>query len=53
LAYQVQSGSPQPGVYVTANVYEAMRDSREFTTAGEITVNGQPQPVWRLGERRT
>ena len=25
LAYQVQSGSPQPGVYVTSGVYDAMR----------------------------
>ena len=37
LAYQVQSGSPQPGVYVTSRVYDAMRDSRTFTAAGEVT----------------
>jgi class 3 adenylate cyclase len=53
LAYQVQSGSPQPGVYVTADVYEAMRDSRQFTSAGEITVDGVEQPVWRLAERHS
>ena len=40
LAYQVQSGSPQPGVYVTSDVYDAMRDTRQFTAAGEITVDG-------------
>jgi class 3 adenylate cyclase len=51
LAYQVQSGSSQPGVYVTSDVYEAMRDSRQFTSAGEITVDGVEQPVWRLAER--
>ena len=28
LAYQVQSGSPQPGIYVTQQVYETMRDTR-------------------------
>ena len=41
LAYQVQSGSPQPGVYVTSDVYDAMRDTRQFTAAGEVTVGGE------------
>jgi class 3 adenylate cyclase len=50
LAYQVQSGSPQPGVYVTSSVYEGMRDSRDFTSAGVITVDGEEQPIWRLGQ---
>ena len=50
LAYQVQSGSPQPGVYVTSDVYDAMRDTRSFTAAGEVTVEGQPQAIWRLAE---
>ncbi len=40
LAYQVQSGSPQPGVYVTSDVYDAMRDTRHFTAAGEVNVGG-------------
>jgi class 3 adenylate cyclase len=53
LAYQVQSGSPQPGVYVTSGVYEAMRDSRQFTPAGEVTVDGAAEPVWRLIERHS
>ena len=52
LAYQVQSGSPQPGVYVTSDVYDAMRDSRTFTAAGEVTVAGESQPIWRLAERQ-
>ncbi|HEX2283621.1 MAG TPA: adenylate/guanylate cyclase domain-containing protein [Mycobacterium sp.] len=52
LAYQVQSGSPQPGVYVTSRVYDSMRDSRDFTSAGVITVDGEEQPVWRLTERQ-
>jgi class 3 adenylate cyclase len=51
LAYQVQSGSPQPGVYVTSDVYDAMRDSRTFTAAGEVVVGGEAQPIWRLSER--
>ena len=53
LAYQVQSGSPQPGVYVTADVYDAMRDTRQFTPAGEVTVGTVTQPIWRLGERQS
>jgi class 3 adenylate cyclase len=52
LAYQVQSGSPQPGVYVTSAVYEAMRDSRNFTSVGVITVDDEEQPIWRLTERQ-
>ena len=53
LAYQVQSGSPQPGVYVTSRVYDAMRDSRTFTAAGEVTVAGEGQPIWRLAEQQS
>jgi class 3 adenylate cyclase len=51
LASQVQSGSPQPGVYVTSAVYDVMRDSRTFTSAGTITVDSKDQPIWRLAER--
>jgi len=49
----VQSGSPQPGVYVTSDVYDAMRDTRQFTAAGEVTVGGESQPIWRLTERQS
>ena len=52
LAYQVQSGSPQPGVYVTSAVYDVMRDSRSFTSAGEVSVDGEEQPIWRISERQ-
>jgi class 3 adenylate cyclase len=48
LAYQVQSGSPQPGVYVTSRVYDLMRDSRQFTAAGAVTTTGTDEPIWRL-----
>lgn len=51
LAYQTHSGSPQPGIYVTAPVYEAMRDVRQFTPAGTISVGGADQPIYRLSER--
>jgi class 3 adenylate cyclase len=49
LAYQV-SGVPQPGIYVTTQVYEAMCDSRSFVPAGAVTVDGTEQPIWRLSE---
>jgi class 3 adenylate cyclase len=51
LAYQVQSGSPQPGVCVTSRVYDVMRDSREFTDAGVVNIDGREEPMWRLVER--
>lgn len=51
LAYQMHSGAPQPGIYVTSSVYEAMRDTRQFTSAGTITVGGKEQPIYRLSER--
>ena len=53
LACQVQSGSPKPGIYVTAGVYEIMRDSRHFTRVGVITVDGAEEPIWRLSERQS
>jgi len=51
LAYQMHSGAPQPGIYVTSRVYEAMRDMRQFTPAGTISVGGTDQAIYRLSER--
>ena len=51
LAYRVQSGSPQDGIYVTQRVYETIGDTRVFTSAGSITIDGVEQPIWRLSER--
>ncbi len=51
LAYQIHSGAPQPGIYVTSQVHEVMRDMRQFTPAGTIVVRGAEQPTWRLSER--
>jgi class 3 adenylate cyclase len=51
LAYQIQSGSSQPGIYVTQQVYETIGDTREFTPAGTITVDGSEQTVWQVRER--
>ena len=52
LAYQVQSGAPQAGVYVTSRVYDAMQDTLPFTAAGEVVDDGKPEPIWRLAERQ-
>jgi class 3 adenylate cyclase len=52
LAYQMHEGSPQPGIYVTPHVYEAMRDIFSFTPAGTISVSGSEQQIWRLSEQQ-
>jgi class 3 adenylate cyclase len=51
LAYQMHSGAPQPGIYVSSQVYEAMRDVKQFTPAGTISVGGVDQAIYRLLER--
>jgi class 3 adenylate cyclase len=51
LAYRVQSGSPQDGIYVTQQVYETIGDTRAFTSVGSITMDGVEQPIWRVSER--
>ncbi|WP_421845041.1 adenylate/guanylate cyclase domain-containing protein [Mycobacterium sp.] len=51
LVYRMRSGTPQPGIYVSAGVYEVMRDTRQFTPADAISAEGAEQPIWRLSER--
>ncbi|MGF2945294.1 adenylate/guanylate cyclase domain-containing protein [Mycobacterium sp. Lab-001] len=51
LAHQMHSGAPQPGIYVSSQVYEAMRDMRQFAPAGTIPVGGTDQAIYRLLER--
>ncbi|MGH3967180.1 MAG: adenylate/guanylate cyclase domain-containing protein, partial [Mycobacterium sp.] len=51
LAYQMHSGAPQPGIYVTAPIYDLLRDVRQFTPAGTTGGGGSEQPIWRLSER--
>lgn len=53
VAYRVQSGSPQPGIYVTSRVYDVMRDTRDFGPAGEVGGEADTEPIWRLTERET
>lgn len=53
VAYRVQSGSAQPGVYVTSRVYDAMRDTRKFVEAGHVgSDDDDTEPIWRLVERQ-
>lgn len=51
IAYQVKSGSQQPGIDVTDPVYEALRDTMTFTPAGTVAVDGRDRPIWRLENR--
>lgn len=53
VAYRVQSGSPQPGIYVTSRVYDVMRDTRDFGPAGEVGGDADTEPIWRLTERES
>lgn len=48
VAYQVKSGSPQPGIDVTDRVYQALRETMTFTSVGTVTVDGREEPIWRL-----
>jgi hypothetical protein len=34
-------------------VYDVMRDTRSFTSAGTITVDGEEQLVWRLADKQS
>jgi class 3 adenylate cyclase len=51
LAHRMHRGATESGIYVTSEVYDVMRDIRQFTPAGTITVGGEEQPIWRLTER--
>ena len=51
LAYQAQSGSREPGIYVTQQVYETIGDAKAFAPAGAITIDGSQQAIWRVSER--
>ena len=52
LAHQMRSGATESGIFVTTDVYEVMRDIRQFTNAGTVTVDGAEQAIWRLTERK-
>ncbi|MCV7332564.1 HAMP domain-containing protein [Mycobacterium cookii] len=51
LAHRMRSSTADSGVFVTSEAYEVMRDIRQFTPAGSISVDGAEQPIWRLSDR--
>jgi class 3 adenylate cyclase len=51
LAHQMRSGATESGIFVTSDVYEVMRDIRQFANAGTVMVDGAEQAIWRLTER--
>jgi class 3 adenylate cyclase len=52
LAHQLRSGATDSGIFVTSEVYQVMRDIRQFSPAGTVTAGGVEQPIWRLSERK-
>jgi class 3 adenylate cyclase len=50
LAHRLKNGMPQPGVYVTARVFDALSETVSFTAAGTLDTDGARESVWRLGE---
>lgn len=52
LAYQIQAGGSEPGIYITSRVRDAVHDTHRFTQAGQFTAGDAQEPVWRLTGRR-
>lgn len=52
LAYQIQAGGGEPGIYVTSRVRDAVHDTHRLTQAGQFTAGDAEEPVWRLTGRR-
>ena len=50
LASKMRRGTNQPGIYVSEGVYDATRDTRHYTPAGNITIDDREQPTWRHDE---
>ena len=48
LAYQAQSANGQPGIYVTALVYDRLRNLYRFDPAGSLPTNAGEQAIWQL-----
>jgi class 3 adenylate cyclase len=52
MAHQMRSSTSDFGIFVTTDVYEVMRDIRQFAQVGSLTIDGSEQPIWRLVERK-
>lgn len=53
LAHRIKNGMPDPGVYVTSRVYDALAETLSFAEAGAIAADGTRVPVWRVTEPPT
>ena len=53
LAHRMKNGMPDPGIYVTARVYDGLAETMSFATAGTITADGTEVSVWRVTEPLT
>ena len=52
LASTMRRGLAEPGIYVSQDVYDATRDTLNYTPAGTVTVGDHEEPTWRLSEDR-
>jgi len=50
LAHRMKNGMPDPGIYVTARVYDGLAETISFEAAGTITADGTEVSVWRVTE---
>ena len=52
LAYRIKNGVADFGVYVTSRVYDVLKESMQFASAGSVEVDGVREPIWRLTEQQ-
>ena len=51
LAHRLKNGIPEPGIYVTSRVYDALAETTSFSEAGTISYDGVRERAWRLTEQ--
>ena len=52
LASKMRRGLAKPGIYVSQSVYEATRDTVQYTSVGTVNVGDHDEPTWQLSEDR-
>ena len=53
LASTMRRGLAEPGIYVSQDVYEATRDTVNYTSVGTVNVGDHAEQTWQLLEDRT
>ena len=48
LAHRIKNGVPEPGIYVTARVYDVLSETTTFSPAGNVEIAGRTEPIWKL-----